>query len=350
MVDEYQDTNDLQYKLIRKLCDTHQNICVVGDDDQSIYGWRGANIKNILEFAQNFENTQVIKLENNYRSTSQILKAANDLIAYNRNRMGKVLKSVKGDGKAIEVLESNDENFEAIQIAKRVKKLIQGGVSAKEIAVLYRINALSRSLEEGLNKEGVVYKMLGGVKFYERAEIKDLISYLRLLANEHDDFSLKRIVNRPKRGLGKVTIDKIVALAHQKRVSMFDYITTLMSEDEVSKKAYEALKQFAVSLVHVKDVAQNATYEVVDALEDEFGIKKYYSQLPDGFDRGANIDEFYGLLRDQIKQNPSLQIDEFLNELALLSEQDQIDGEAITIMRVHASKGLEFEHVFVIGL
>ena len=157
-------------------------------------------------------------------------------------------------------------------------------------------------------------------------------------------------INRPKRGLGKVTIDKVVAFAHQKRVSIFDYITTLMSEEELSKKAYEALKQFATSLIHVRDVAQNATYEIVDAIEDEFGIKSYYSQLPDGLDRAANIDEFYGLLRDQIKQNPSLQIDEFLNELALLSEQDQIDGEAITIMSVHASKGLEFEHVFVIGL
>jgi DNA helicase II / ATP-dependent DNA helicase PcrA len=234
MVDEYQDTNELQYKLLRKLCHTHSNLCVVGDDDQSIYGWRGANIKNILEFHESFENVKIVKLEKNYRSTTQILKAANDLIDHNRGRIGKVLESTKGDGKAIEVLESHDENQEALSIARKIRKLIESGVNPRDIAVLYRINALSRSLEEGLNKEKIPYNMVGGVKFYERAEVKDVISYLRVIANPHDDFSIKRIVNRPKRGLGKVTMERIFKAAYENTQSIYEYITC--NEDQPLKK------------------------------------------------------------------------------------------------------------------
>jgi len=350
MIDEYQDTNDLQYRLIRKLCSTHENICVVGDDDQSIYGWRGANIRNILEFAENFTDTKVVKLEKNYRSTNQILAAANELIDHNRGRMGKVLESTKGDGKAIVFLESSDETQEARAIATKIRELIDGGVNPKEIAVLYRINALSRSLEEGLNREGVSYKMVGGVKFYERAEIKDLISYLRLVANPHDDFSLRRIINRPKRGLGKVTVDKLLGGAHEARMSMYDYISKYALESVSSKKAGEALVLFVEQLEKLREVANGATYEIIDALEETFGVKKYYSELPDALERVSNIDEFYGLFRDQIKQNPDLSVDDFLNELALQSDQDQIDTESIMIMSVHASKGLEFDHVFVMGM
>ncbi|MBE0496212.1 MAG: UvrD-helicase domain-containing protein [Campylobacterales bacterium] len=352
MIDEYQDTNDLQYRLIRKLCSTHENICVVGDDDQSIYGWRGANIRNILEFAENFTNTKVVKLEKNYRSTNQILAAANELIDHNRGRMGKVLESTRGDGKAIVFLESSDETQEARAIAASIRELIDSGVNPKEIAVLYRINALSRSLEEGLNREGVSYKMVGGVKFYERAEIKDLISYLRLVANPHDDFSLRRIINRPKRGLGKVTVDKLLGGAHEARMSMYDYIAKhARALDGVSsKKASEALVLFVEQLEKLREVASGATYEIIDALEETFGVKKYYSELPDALERVSNIDEFYGLFRDQIKQNPDLSVDDFLNELALQSDQDQIDTESIMIMSVHASKGLEFDHLFVMGM
>jgi len=352
MIDEYQDTNDLQYRLIRKLCSTHENICVVGDDDQSIYGWRGANIRNILEFADHFANTKVVKLEKNYRSTTQILKAANELIDHNRGRMGKVLESTKGGGKEIVFLESGDEAQEARAIAGAIHALIKEGVSPKEIAVLYRINALSRSLEEGLNREGIAYKMVGGVKFYERAEIKDLISYLRLVANPHDDFSLRRIINRPKRGLGKVTVDKIIANAHEARKSIYDYLAHHAQELEslTSKKAMESLLLFVEQLDRLREVASLATYDIIDTLEETFGVKKYYSELPDALERVSNIDEFYGLFRDQIKQNPDLSVDDFLNELALQSDQDQIDTESITIMSVHASKGLEFDHVFVIGM
>ena len=352
MVDEYQDTNELQYKLLRKLCSTHENLCVVGDDDQSIYGWRGANIKNILEFHESFDNVKIVKLEKNYRSTNQILKAANDLIEHNRGRIGKVLESTKGDGVAIEVMDSHDENQEAQSIAKRIKKVIENGVSPKDIAVLYRINALSRSLEEGLNREKIPYNMVGGVKFYERTEVKDLISYLRVIANPHDDFSIKRIINRPKRGLGKVTIEKIIKSAYDRKLSIFEYMVQNSPELEAdaSKKAILALREFIHNIANMQEIQQNSTYDMIEKLEEAFAIRHYYANQPDALERVSNIDEFYGLFRDYVKQHPEMGVDDFLNELALQSDQDQIDSENISIMSIHASKGLEFEHLFVIGL
>ena len=349
MVDEYQDTNDLQYKLLKKLCLTHENIAVVGDDDQSIYGWRGAKIENILNFKDRFKDVKVIRLEQNYRSTSQILRAANELIDHNRNRLGKELKSTKEGGEEVALIESDDETMESLKVAKRIKKLLGSGVAASEIAILYRINALSRSLEDGLNKEKIPYKMVGGVKFYERAEVKDVISYLRLVANENDDFSLKRVINRPKRGLGKISLAKIEKIAFENKFSLFEAICALDESDkELSKKIISALDEFAANLKELKECG--SAYELIDKLEAKFGIKKYYESLPDGSERVANIDEFYAMIKDQIKQDPSFSIEEFLNEIALQSEQDNIGGEAISIMSIHASKGLEFEHLFVIGL
>jgi len=297
MVDEYQDTNDLQYKLIRKICSTHNNICVVGDDDQSIYGWRGANIKNILNFKNEFRDTKIIKLENNYRSTTNILKAANELIEHNRSRLGKVLKSTKADGTKISVLESNNEKIESTVVSNSIRGLIADGVNPKEIAILYRINALSRSLEESLNRMGISYNMVGGVKFYERMEIKDLISYLRIVANPDDDFSLKRIINRPKRGLGKVTISKLVKGAYENHISVYEYITLKTDElkSMVSKKSYSALMEFSENLERLIGASNEAIYSTIDELENLFGIKKYYEQLPDSLERVSNIDELYAL-------------------------------------------------------
>ena len=352
MVDEYQDTNELQYRLLRKLCTVHENLCVVGDDDQSIYGWRGANIKNILEFHNSFDEVKTTKLEINYRSTNQILKAANNLIEHNRERIGKNLTSHFGDGKEIELLESHDENQESKSIARKIRKLIDSGVDPRSIAVLYRINALSRSLEEGLNKEKISYNMVGGVKFYERAEIKDLISYLRIVANVHDDFSMKRVINKPKRGLGKVTIDKLQKAAYDSKMSLYEYIT--VHNDEVksitSKKSFIALNEFMENILKLKEKSDSSSYDFIFELEELFGIREYYSALPDALDRVSNIDEFYGLYRDFVKQNPDMSVDDFLNDLALQSDQDQIDNEHISIMSVHASKGLEFEYLFVMGL
>ncbi len=352
MIDEYQDTNELQYKLLKKLCTTHQNLCVVGDDDQSIYGWRGANIKNILEFPNEFKNTAVIKLEKNYRSTNQILKIANNLIEHNRGRLGKKLESVNGDGKDISFLESDNETTEANIIANRIAKLINSGISANNIAVLYRINALSRSIEEGLNRAGIPYKMVGGIKFYERAEIKDLISYLRIIANPHDDFSFKRVINRPKRGIGKVTIDKISKAAYENKSSIFQFLSKNLVEAEklCSKKSFTEIKRFIRNLKKLKKSLNDSTYDFIDTLEETFHIKEYYQKLPDSMDKVTNIDEFYGMFRDFMVTNHDANIDDFLNEISLQSDQDQIDNQSISVMNIHASKGLEFEYLFVIGL
>ena len=353
MIDEYQDTNELQLRLLQKLCHTHNNICVVGDDDQSIYGWRGAHIRNILEFDQDFPDVATIKLENNYRSTRQILNVANALIAHNRTRHGKSLIATKGEGKEVITLSSEDENEEAKKVATQIKELISKGVSPNEIAVLYRINALSRSLEEGLNRAGVTYKLVGGLRFYDRAEIKDLISYLRVITNVHDNFSLKRIINKPKRGLGKATIDKLELASIQEELSMFEYInrhTQSELETLVRKKNAATLKKFVNDLEEIIDVAKNSTYNFIDALEESFKLKSIYDNMPDAYDRISNIDEFYGLFRDFIITNPEATLDEFLNELTLQSEQDQVEGESIYIMSIHAAKGLEFSHLFTIGM
>ncbi|HIE35166.1 MAG TPA: ATP-dependent helicase [Campylobacterales bacterium] len=353
MVDEYQDTNHLQYMLIKKLCYLHNNICVVGDDDQSIYGWRGANIKNIIEFPNHFSNTKVIKLEKNYRSTKQILKAANSLIEHNRNRLGKKLEAVVGQGKPIEIYKSKDENEEATKIAKKIKELLDCGVDPKEIAVLFRINALSRSLEDGLNKAKIPYKLVGAVRFYERSEIKDIISYLRIIANPHDDFSLKRVINRPKRGIGKVTYEKLQKAAYENKMSIISYLLNVSDEELIAlvgKKNYKTLKEFIDGLLLLKSIANESLYKFIDEIENIFGLRKYYENLPDGMERVLNIDEFYGVFRDFVKQNPQCLLDDFLNELSLQSDQDQIDEESISIMSIHASKGLEFKYLFVIGL
>ncbi len=352
MVDEYQDTNDLQLKLLQKLTSAHHNLCVVGDDDQSIYGWRGANIKNILEFHKQFEDTKVIKLETNYRSTNHILNAANELIEHNRNRHGKKLIGVKGDGKAIDVISSENETIEASTIARRISTLIAEGVNPKDIAILYRINALSRSIEEGLNKAAISYKMVGGLKFYERAEIKDIISYLRLIANPNDDFSLKRIINKPKRGIGKATIDKLLFAADEKKCSLFHFISHEQEiiKDLTTKKAFSTLQEFVDNIVKIKESLTETPYHLIDDIEDTFGIKAYYESLPSSLERVLNIEEFYGLFRDFTMQNPEASLDDFLNDISLQSDQDQIDEDAISVMSIHAAKGLEFDYLFVIGL
>ena len=345
-VDEYQDTNDIQFKLLQKLCTAHENLVVVGDDDQSIYGWRGARIENILNFKDQFSNVKFIKLEQNYRSTDEILNAANELISHNKNRLGKSLTSMNGGGEKIEILQSSEESIEAAKIAEAIKKLLSSGVAPSQIAVLYRINALSRALEEGLNRAKIPYKMVGGVKFYERAEIKDTIAYLRLVNDEHDDFSMRRIINVPKRGIGKVSLAKLEELSRLRLISLFDAFSE--PDAGLSAKAAQALAELKSGIASISALAD--TIKKIEALEPAFGLKAYYASLPDGADRVANIDEFLAMLKDEASNKPDFDLAEFLNELSLLSDQDAIMSDAINIMSVHASKGLEFEHLFVIGL
>jgi DNA helicase-2/ATP-dependent DNA helicase PcrA len=353
MIDEYQDTNELQLKLLQKLCMTHNNICVVGDDDQSIYGWRGAHVRNIIEFDQDFADTKVIKLEENYRSREPILKIANSLIEHNRSRLGKKLIATRGKGDEVNVLNSHDESEEAKKIAQKINKLLDSGVKAKDIAILYRVNVLSRSIEDGLNRASIAYKLVGGLRFYDRAEIKDLISYLRVITNFHDDFSFKRIVNKPKRGLGKASVEKIELAAHANNTSIYQYLSDVsLAELEglVRKKNAGTLKTFIKNIQHVSNMAKESIYNFIDVLEDTFHLKQIYVGMQDETDRILNMDEFYGMFRDFIKKSPESSLDEFLNELTLQSEQDQVEGESIYMMSIHASKGLEFDHIFIIGL
>jgi DNA helicase-2/ATP-dependent DNA helicase PcrA len=353
MVDEYQDTNELQYKLLRLLCKNHNNLCVVGDDDQSIYGWRGATIKNILNFQEHFDDSVVIKLEENYRSTDTILNHANQLIEHNRDRLGKSLRGTRMKGDSIKVYESHDENEETRKLVEDVRKLIDSGESPKDIAILFRVNALSRSLEEGFNKARISYKLVGGMKFYERAEIKDLIAYFRILTNATDNFSLKRIVNKPKRGIGKTTIDKLEAKSIELQKPIFTILEDFSAEELaviVGKKNSRTLKVFVASIMDLRDMLAESKMKFLDDFEKEFAYRSSYDNVPDGFDRQANIDEFYGYIRDYFIQNPHLDLEDFLNEIALESEQEELYNESISMMSIHASKGLEYKHLFVIGL
>jgi DNA helicase-2/ATP-dependent DNA helicase PcrA len=353
MVDEYQDTNELQFQLLELLSSEHNNLCVVGDDDQSIYGWRGANIRNILEFASNFEKCKTVKLETNYRSTEPILKAANTLIEHNSTRLGKKLTSHKGAGDDVKLLHSLDESMEAKAIAHAIQKLLDEGADPDEIAVLYRINALSRSLEEGFTKAGLAFKLIGGMRFYERAEIKDIISYFRVLSNPYDDFSLIRIINKPKRGIGKASIDKLQAAAFEAKVSLFEYIVKSLNGElplVISKKVATSLGKLVEDIKLLQIEISETLGNFITLFDERIKLKDHYAGMVDGMDRILNIDEFYGYFRDAVIKNPDLTLDEFLNDISLQSDQDQIEEDAITIMSIHAAKGLEFEHLFVIGL
>lgn len=353
MVDEYQDTNELQLKLIQKLCLTHNNICVVGDDDQSIYGWRGAHIRNILEFDQDFKDSKIIKLQKNYRSKQPILDASNSLIQHNRSRLGKELISTRGSGDEITILYSENENEETKKITSMISKLIDSGTKPKNIAILYRVNALSRALEDGLNRSKISYKLVGGLKFYDRAEIKDIVSYLRLITNIHDDFSFKRVVNKPKRGIGKATLDKIELAALKNGISIFGYIDQIdmhTLQTIVKAKNAKTLKQFIEDIKEARLISQQSVYQFIEYIEDQFHLKDIYSNLPDGQDKILNLDEFYGMFREYVKENPQTTLDEFLNDIALQSDQDEVEGDSVYIMSIHAAKGLEFDNVFVIGL
>ncbi len=350
MVDEYQDTNELQYKLLQKLCKEHNNICVVGDDDQSIYGWRGANINNILDFTKQFKDAKTIRLEKNYRSTAQILDVANNLISFNTKRLGKNLVSVIGNGKDVEIIETLDERSEALSIAKKIKNIIKNGAKLEEIAILFRLNALSRSLEDGLRKENIPYKIIGAVRFYERAEIKDILSYFRLIVNMQDNFSFMRIINRPKRGIGKVTQDKLEDFINKKQVSIYTAIKQCKDEIGINKKHLDSIEGIFDIIDELKEALEHSTIGFLEAFKDKIDILDTFNNTEDEIDRKANIDEFYGFFRDYILQNPTASLEDFLNDIALSSDGDNDVENAISCMSVHSSKGLEFKYLFVVGL
>lgn len=350
MVDEYQDTNLLQVALLKKLCATHQNICVVGDDDQSIYSWRGADIGYILGFAKSFDNAKVIKLESNYRSKAPILNAANALIAHNTSRLGKELKSTRGDGDKVKHIYSYDEKEEANIIAKNISSLILEGAKPQEIAILFRLNALSRSIEEGLNRAKIPYKLIGAIRFYERAEIKDILAYFRLVVNIDDDFSLSRVINTPKRGIGEVVQKKIFSKAQSLGLSVAQSYKAGHLDSVLKPAQKRELDGFFRHLSELQDALEESPLKFVNEFSEKIKVIDEVKNKHDEIDRLANVNEFYGYFRDYIMQNPHNSLSDFLSDLSLSSGLDVPLQDCVCLMSVHSAKGLEFEYVFVVGM
>ncbi len=354
MVDEYQDTNSLQFELLRLLCYSHNNICVVGDDDQSIYSFRGAKVENILSFESSFHGAKVVKLEENYRSSANILEIANSVIANNKNRFAKKLKPTRDNMEAVEYKHFEDEKEEAKWIAQTIKEIIKKGERASNIAVLFRVNAVSRAIEEGFRAQNLGYVFVGGMKFYERVEVRDAIAYLRLAINPNDDFSMKRVINKPKRGIGKTSVEKLEALCAKLGVQTYELLSNELYSDAVlqavGKKTFGELKNFAQIIDTLRVKKEESTFTLLEEFENITGLKKFFLSLPSEEERAANLDEFYGSLKEYFKERPEVEIEEYLNDISIQSDVDADFGQDVPIMTVHASKGLEYKIVFVAAM
>ena len=362
-VDEYQDTNHAQYQLVKLLASRFKNICVVGDADQSIYGWRGADMQNILDFEKDYPEAKVVLLEENYRSTKKILQAANEVIKNNRNRRPKKLWTQNDDGEQIVYYRANDERDEAVFVASTIDNIIrEEGKNFKDFAVLYRTNAQSRTIEEALLKSNIPYTMVGGTKFYSRKEIRDVISYLNLIANPADNISFERVVNEPKRGVGPGTLEKIRNFAYEQNMSLLDASANIMLSP-IKGKAAQGVYDFANMILNLRDQLDGLSItEAVEAVLDKSGYLDALSmqQTLESQVRIENIEEFMSVTKNFDETNTDGTEDEtgidrlgrFLNDLALIADTDDGDMEAaeVTLMTLHAAKGLEFPVVFLIGM
>ena len=362
-VDEYQDTNHAQYQLVKLLASRFKNICVVGDADQSIYGWRGADMQNILDFEKDYPEAKVVLLEENYRSTKKILQAANEVIKNNRNRRPKKLWTQNDDGEQIVYYRANDERDEAVFVASTIDNVVrEEGKNFKDFAVLYRTNAQSRTIEEALLKSNIPYTMVGGTKFYSRKEIRDVISYLNLIANPADNISFERVVNEPKRGVGPGTLEKIRNFAYEQNMSLLDASANIMLSP-IKGKAAQGVYDFANMILNLRDQLDGLSItETVEAVLDKSGYLDALSmqQTLESQARIENIEEFMSVTKNFDETNTDGTEDEtgidrlgrFLNDLALIADTDDSDVEAaeVTLMTLHAAKGLEFPVVFLIGM
>ncbi|TXK91664.1 DNA helicase PcrA, partial [Parageobacillus sp. SY1] len=358
-IDEYQDTNRAQYVLVKMLASRFKNICVVGDADQSIYRWRGADIQNILSFEKDYPNAKVILLEQNYRSTKRILQAANEVIEHNVNRKPKKLWTENPEGQKIVYYEAMNESDEAQFVVGKIKEYVDSGKRRySDFAILYRTNAQSRVMEEVLLKSNIPYQIVGGLKFYDRKEIKDVLAYLRVIANPNDDISLLRIINVPKRGIGVSSIDKIVSYASENGLSVFEALGEL-EHIGLSARTAASLIEFRRQL---EQWAQLQEYVSVTELVEEVLDKSGYREMLkaektlEAQSRLENIDEFLSVTKhfENVSEDKSLIA--FLTDLALISDIDQLNetnGEnqdAVVLMTLHSAKGLEFPVVFLIGM
>ncbi len=357
MVDEYQDTNHIQYLLIKSLAVNHRNICVVGDEDQSIYSWRGADIKNILDFEKDFGETTVVKLEENYRSTKTIVDAATNLIKNNLQRKDKTLFTSNNDGEKIIIREERSEYDEARFVALKVDQLIANGeFSYNDIAVFYRTNAQSRVLEEQLRLKSTPYRLIGGTRFYERMEIKDVIAYMKVALNEKDDIALKRIINVPTRGIGKTSFDKVEEFAAANRISFFESIQKLIDTQAFNSGTTSKLRRFMDLLSELKSFTETLSpqdfYHVILDKTEYLKVLKA-ENTTESESRIQNLEEFDNALAEFIRERGAEgSLVSFLEEMALVSDQDSIkeNANSVTLMTLHISKGLEFPVVFIVGL
>ena len=343
LIDEYQDTNEVQYKLVKLLSKKYQNLFVVGDPDQSIYQFRGANYKNILNFERDYPNTVVIPLEDNYRSTKMILDAANSVIKNNKERKEKNLRSHHGDGVKTKFMVGYDEKHEISLVIEEIKKLLEQGYKKRNIAIFYRTNAQSRVIEEQFLKANIPYKVVGSYYFYSRKEIKDLICYLRLILNQNDDISLRRVINVPKRGIGPTSVNKLEQKALEENTSMFDAIT--------SGKELE----FKNLILDIKKESESLSLtELVDCVLEKSGMKKELETDPslESELRLDNLMEFKSITATYEDITGSVDLGDFLEEISLIADisEHKSDDDVVTLMTLHSAKGLEFPVVFLVGM
>jgi DNA helicase-2/ATP-dependent DNA helicase PcrA len=354
LVDEYQDTNHAQYRLLQLLAEKHRNVFAVGDPDQSIYAFRGADIRNILDFERDFGGAGVIALEQNYRSTNRILEAANAVIDNNRDRKPKQLWSELGEGDPVEVVEVEDEHAEARFVAAEIARLVESGTSASEIAVFYRTNAQSRVLEDVLVRQGVPYQVIGGPRFYERAEIRDAIAYLAVLNNTDDAVALMRIANRPRRGIGDTSIQRLVAHAESLGISLWD-ATADPAAAGVATASARAIRSFRAVMESLMSAAQELPVdELVEAVLDRSGTLEALEaeRTIEARGRIENLEELVGSAQEFRRRVEEPSLAGFLEEVQLQSDQDTlVAGEPqVTLMTIHNAKGLEYRVVFLIGM
>jgi DNA helicase-2/ATP-dependent DNA helicase PcrA len=354
-VDEYQDTNKVQYELVKLLSDKYRNICVVGDPDQSIYSWRNADITNILNFEKDFKGATTIMLEQNYRSTQKILDLANRVIKNNSERKDKNLWTDNQEGEPIRYEEMSDSEDEALFVGSKIDELIKDGFNLSDIAILYRTNAQSRSFEDCFMRKNIPYKIVGGLKFYDRKEIKDIVAYLKVLENPLDNISLKRIINIPKRGIGNATIDKLDEIALRNNDSIYGVLLSLDSIDELNSRAKNSLKPFMDMMGML--MAKKETMGIKDFIEEVINSTDYIKELEkentiESQTRIDNIKEFVSVAIDFEMRMGESDLEEFLANVALLSDVDKTSDSTnvVTMMTVHSSKGLEFPVVFLVGM
>ncbi len=355
MIDEYQDTNIAQYTLVSLLAQKNKNLCVVGDDDQSIYGFRGADIRNILDFEKDFKGAKIIKLEQNYRSTCNILNVANEVIKNNYGRKNKKLRTENEEGEKISYYRAGNEHEEARYIANKIKEYVKNkGKKYSDFAVLYRVNAQSRTIEDALMKLSIPYKMVGGLRFYDRKEIKDIIAYLRLIQNPTDDIALKRIINVPRRGIGTTTISKIQEVSTKRECSMFS-IVSMASQIEDLRRTCNKLENFARLINELRSsLGMPKVSQFIEFVIDKAGILKGLEEenTIESISRIENIKEFISVAMEYDKREDAEGLEDFLENIALVSDVDNIKDEQdnVVLMTLHSAKGLEYPNVFLVGM